>query len=725
MLRELRDAGCHVPDFFVLSFPSQNIREFSVGENCSAAAGNSNVTRSSADHLRQITTQLGFPLAVRSSASVEDGPRASFAGQFRSSLNLNSIEEVELAVQDCLNSASSPSVSEYCRRYGIAPESIRMQIIIQKMLQPQLAGVIFTVNPVSGREEVVIDACAGLADELLAGRESALPKNHVLIERHRDDLTSVAQRIAQYLGQPQDIEFAIQEGTIFILQSRPVTRINTGGIDGEWTNANFRDGGVSSSVCSPLMWSLYSLVWNASLKDTLREIQLLTGDFPAGRMMYGRPYWNLGALKNCLTRVPGFVEREFDTDVGVEIRYEGDGIRTAPTLKRFLRFLPCVMAIRRFVKQQTATATRILQRGYGPIDQSCQAAYDDATGGFRSLIERDYFQLEYSYFRTIFALSLAKMDFKLFFPQADFPALMTSLPPVRHTAPLRRMQASRRSGNDLVQELINEFRHHYHIGLDICHARWDEVPDYVSSLIQREPSHDDESEPVDWQQVRRETAAGLPFWKRRLFYHKLDRLRYLIWLREEMRDLSNRMYYGIRRHVLAVSKKCSLGDDIFFMTYQEILNDDRSSIDHNRIVYDSYRNFRAPNEIGERFTRPHPPESTAERPGQLKGLAAGPGTVQGTAHVARTIQEALQLPTGSILICPYTDPGWTIALSRVSGLVTEAGGILSHAAVLCREFGIPAVLAVPDACDRIASGSQIEIHGDKGSIELLPESQSP
>src|SRR6185503_17209269 len=110
------------------------------------------------------------------------------------------------------------------------------------------------------------------------------------------------------LGCPQDIEFAIEDGNLYILQSRPITRIRFAGQSSEWTNADFRDGGVSSGVCSPLMWSFYEFVWDQTLKGTLRELRLFREDFPAGQMFFGRPYWNVGAVKDCLSWLPGFIE---------------------------------------------------------------------------------------------------------------------------------------------------------------------------------------------------------------------------------------------------------------------------------------------------------------------------------------------------------------------------------------------------------------------------------
>src|SRR4029450_2987570 len=123
-----------------------------------------------------------------------------------------------------------------------------------------------------------------------------------------------------------------------------------------------------------------------------------------------------------------------------------------------------------------------------------------------------------------------------------------------------------------------------------------------------------------YEAARAQALSRLPWHKRRTFARKLDRLRHFLWLREEMRDLSSRMYHLIRRHVLAIAEQCRLGDDIFFMSFQEIIADDRANIAWKRERYESFRNFKAPNEIGARFSF-----ERGRTQGALRGIAASRG----------------------------------------------------------------------------------------------------
>jgi len=683
-LLELQAAGFRVPEFVV-----------------------------SPPNIRIAVEQLGTPLAVRSSASAEDSVGASFAGQFRSFLNLSTHEEVEEAVRLCRESLDAPSVIDYCRRSGLDSRSIRMEVIIQRMIVPELAGVAFTVNPVTGEEHIAIEACIGLADELLAGHVQPLPSDHPLLRQHCEEIERTSRQIQRHFGAPQDIEFAIQAGTLYILQSRPITRIAFAANIGEWTNADFRDGGVSSSVCTPLMWSLYDFVWDRTLKDCLRELKLLKKDFQSGRMFFGRPYWNLGAVKECLAKLPGFVEREFDDDLSVQINYDGNGQCTPCSLPRVLGAVPTLLGMRKFFRLQQRRAEQLLSGGFETLMQKYERMPESVQTTFRDLIERDYFHIESNYFRTIFAASLAKLDFKSSFPTADYGALVAALPPLRHMAPVRAVKAMLNRTDERLAEVVSTYRHHCRLGLDVRFSRWDEDRTFVQQMLASMPVSGGEDPRPAYEAARTAALSSLPWRKHGAFNRKLDRLRRFVWLREEMRDLSSRMYYLIRRYILEISHHRGLGDDIFFTTFREIFADDRSNIERNREIYESYRNFKAPNEIGTRY-------HLNQRLGTdgFRGIGASPGIIAGTAFVALSVEQAAEMRTGHILVCPFTDPGWTPVLDRAAGVVTETGGLLSHAAIICREYGIPAVLGVCEATQRLPHGSTVVVDGNHGFVDL-------
>ena len=659
---------------------------------------------------------LGFPVAVRSSAAAEDGATASFAGQFRTFLNLSSLAEVEEAVRKVLASAETPSVRAYCRRRGIDPSTLRMGYVVQRMVRAELSGAAFTVNPVTGTEEIVIEACEGTAAELLEGSRTPLAEDHPLLRRHRLRIEALARRVQRHFGAPQDVEFAIEDGALCVLQSRPITRIGFAPDLGEWTSADFRDGGVSSTVCTPLMWSLYAFVWDDALKGCLRELGLLRDDFPASRLHFGRPYWNLGAVKRCLERLPGYVEREFDDDLSVEATYGGRGVTTPYSLRAILGAIPTLLAAGRFLRRQATEAVALLEGGFERLERAYETVPAQPERLFRALIEHAYLSVERTYFRTIFAVSLAKLTFKTSFPEVDAAPLMAGLPPLRHLEPVVELRRMAARGETDVTPLLRKFRHHSRRELDLRAPRWDEDPEFVRGLLAATAPRPQLPPEGRYEVALAEALRRVPFGQRARFRRQVERLRRFVWLREELRDVSSRMYYLIRRWTLVLARRRGLGDDVFFMTFRELFTDDRSHVEHAREVYDSYRNFTAPNEIGARFAY----APGAPLGGALTGLAASPGLARGPARVVRTLEEALATEPGSILVCPFTTPAWVPVLDRVTGVVTETGGLLSHAAVICRECGVPAVLGVRRATERIPPGRTISVDGTRGRVDVEP-----
>lgn len=698
VLRELADAGFPVPPFEV-----------------------------SPDDLAAVMLRLGSPLAVRSCAAVEDGRAASFAGLFRSLLNVRTLGELEEAIITCLGSRDSLEVREYLRRHHIDAQSIEMNVIVQQMIPAKLSGVAFSIDPLTGEDRVVIEACEGLGEQLLSGRGRPVAADHPRLCAWRPAIVNLAQSVQRHFGAPQDIEFAIDDHRLWLLQSRPITRIQYTADSGVWTNADFRDGGVSASVCSPLMWSLYRRAWHDSLIGFLREIRLLAPgeEFESARLFLGRPYWNLGAVKKCLATLPGFVERSFDRDLSVTPTYEGDGTVTPSTLRTVLRALPTAWKLRRFFIRQESAVRAFLGGGFEKLIQSHESRIGTGAEQLSALLTEDFWTTEILYFRTIFAASLAKLDLKEAFPEVDEVAFVGGLGPLRHLEPLARMRQLRQPATieeDAIEQLLHQFRHHQPSGLDVIHPRWDEQRAYVQRLFAACHQAPAVCGTADIEDERRRQLARLPDRRRAAFARKLHRLRTFLFFREEMRDCSSRMYYLIRRSALAVAQERDLGNDIFFMSFDEILHDDRSGIASGHDVYERFRHLEAPNEIGGRAS-PSSMEPDPRNPGTIQGIAASRGRSRGIARIVRTADEGSRLERGVILVCPFVDPGWTCVLDRAVGVVTETGGLLSHAAVICREFGLPTVLGIQDATRRIRDGQMIEVDGDRGEVHLVSDQE--
>ena len=171
-------------------------------------------------------------------------------------------------------------------------------------------------------------------------------------------------------------------------------------------------------------------------------------------------------------------------------------------------------------------------------------------------------------------------------------------------------------------------------------------------------------------------------------------------------------------------------DHIFYLTFSEVINilrdknPDRQLIDRrieaNKAYMLSFRHFESPNEIGKRWQYRN--ESAKEKSNMqsiYKGISCSFGKTTGVIRVVQDMGEVDKLQTGDILVTRFTDPGWTPLFPLISGVITETGGILSHAAVIAREYGIPAVLAVQNATVKLADGQRVILDGNKGEVQIL------
>jgi pyruvate,water dikinase len=287
---------------------------------------------------------------------------------------------------------------------------------------------------------------------------------------------------------------------------------------------------------------------------------------------------------------------------------------------------------------------------------------------------------------------------------------------------------------------LKRFGHHSKHELDLMVPRFSEDPAYVISQVQDvllQPSENDPRERNKTQKLKASLAQenllrSAPLWKRRKVHADLLQVREFLWWREELRDLSTKFYGHVRRITLEVEKRLLAKgvllnkDDIFFLERDDLIKvmqgnvlpeTCQSLVEKNRAYYRSFSRYQIPDEIGARYGA-FGSDSGIETDGDSAGIAGSPGVATGIARVIANIDDADRLQPGDILVTRCTDPGWTTKFSSLAGVVTETGGILSHAAVICREYGIPAVLAVKNATTLIKDGQTISIDGSNGQVIL-------
>lgn len=709
----------------------------------------------------------GYPVAVRSSGALEDLADASFAGMYETILGVASDEELGAAISRCFDSVNSDRVRDYLKSKNLAFTNVDLQrsmrVLIQPMVAAERAGVLFTIDPVLGlEEECYSEVCRGLGERLVSGQVTPSryrwnwhtntltlaevnAEGTMLSDEERAQLSQLGLKIQAHYGHPQDIEWAIDhQGKLWVLQSRPVTQVAWRQDIPELTNADLRDGGISARACPPMMFSLYQDAMQISMARYLMSVGLLANAENVQWMysFYGRAYWNVEAVKQALAQLPGFDERQFDQGLGIQKDYGASGplrSRLTPvTLLKALRALcgvsweyqDCLRMVDHFAnwfesrdRELKDTVGRISVLSDQEFWQLTQAVYDF------------HFRTETSYFRTIYNNSNYQSDFRTKLRQIDAAEaidvlqLLSGLDGVAHMrvqAGLEQLaEVARRYGTSCprwqkgLTQFLEEHYHHADAELDLRTPRWGEHPQRVVELVQdllAAPSPRATNQHGwlhEWQRLE-ELHGPRPRLRRMLVTAREFLLK-----REQMRSYSTRAYYLWRMIILEAARRLGRDEsELHLWRAQELLRRQHpgtGELARRRDLLRGYAHFKAPNEFGGGST--HVQKVTDG----LQGIGCSSGVIEGVVRVINNLSEAQTLQSGEILVTKFTDPGWTPAMARAAAVVTEVGGVLSHAAVIGREYGIPAVLNVADATVLLKTGERVRVDGRSGKITRLEE----
>lgn len=781
-LNQLLRAGFRVPSGFVIGF---DIDLSAVSDN----------------ELEHAVQQVGgYPVAVRSSASLEDLKNASFAGQYQTVLNVSDLSSLKESIVQCRSSSQSTHATSYLKSKGLGASSVEMNVLIQRMIPSALSGVAFSIHPVNGREEeALIECCEGLGEKLVSGlvtptRYIVRYEGSKLVEKVLGDekaelsdrllreLSETLLAIQAYFASPQDIEWAVgPDQTLWILQSRPITKINWRTDIEEYTTADFKDGGVSARVCTPMMYSLYRDAFQVSMPTYLKKIKLLpkhSVDETYIGCFYGRPYWNASAVKRAMTNVPGFDEKSFDADLGIQKSYGEKGpLRVPMNLKTILGAVPIIIAMAKEYKYQLKFTAN-----YGEAFRKKEHRWLESMNDFSTMGDDHFFSelvrlfefhqtTETEYFTSIYAHSNYQSDFqkllqkiaKAIGQSISQVSLMGGLADISHLESQKGMillyaSALKHGMNSsewkrALEDFLSLNYFHGDSEMDLSVPRWGENPGRIEEIVKgmlasghepRNPEVTAISQKAEFEKEVQKILRGIDAkLSTRLLFHKrfkaqLKISRRYLKTRETMREYSTRSYYLIRRYVLEAGRRMKAAqiiptaEDVLMLYTNELVDFSKSDrqtglveltqkVKLRKLFYRGYRDIRPPDELG-RGVEQRSAASFVEKNGDrivLRGVGCSPGKIEGVVRVIRTLDEAGSLGREDILVTRFTDPGWTPVLGMVKGVITEVGGILSHAAVIGREFGIPAVLNLSGATDLLKTGQKISMNGTDGTIEIL------
>jgi len=746
--------------------------------------------------------------AVRSSGLKEDSGDFSFAGTYESILNVKGKEDIVKAINICYASRHSKENIAYCKQNEIDPSSLEMAVIVQEMIAADYSGIAFTINPVTGIDtQIIVELVKGVGDVNADGR--ANPERYVydwfqgiFIEKKvpgmlsQDLLMELMEnllKIQKAYGYPVDVEFAVKDEILYFIQARQITKILFSEISDQWTTANFKDGGVSCKACYPLLWSLYEYTYEGVGNYYYPKL----GVYKSGKIrkqidcFFSRPYWNVEVCKEALMKLPGFVEIDYDNEMGLKIPYEGRGRTSKKSLKILMNLPKIIMNYSNMVKEQKIKVDdyhkgQLKKYVYYRDLEFENMSPDQFKKLWKKLITEEYFYDEVGYFWQVFlnitVQSMFKEKMMKYENYQEYLTLLSGIENVAHTRPFQKekiiikeirndavsneywtgqeiqnIETLLKEGSEefkfpLIRDYLKEYGYHAERELDLTAPSYYDNPEPLLVRIKENIKKEDyESRFMGADKAAQRYHEGMENLKEKVskhIYKKLEKdtlqMRELLWWREELKDMSIRFYYLIKRYtnhlaqLLLSEGIIPLESDIHYFKMAELIDYIDGKCDketmtrylsRNRSYYESFKNFNNPSEIGQMYKEGNhksaytnnADKSNVNKNNKIyKGNGASSGVVKGIARVV-TEEEIVSIQKDEILVTEYIDTGLIGRFPMFGGVVSEYGGTLCHSSIIAREYGIPAIVGVKDITKLIKTGDIIILDGAAGTIEKVGE----
>ena len=771
-----------------------------------------------AETIRLRYAELGadVPVAVRSSATAEDLPGMSFAGQLESYLNVRGGDAVIDAVKQCWASLWTGRAIGYRERQGIRPEDVSMAVVVQQLVAADVAGVVFTANPMTGsRDELMINAAWGLGEAIVSGRvtpdtividkktgaiaseeiagkevmtvrspegtrEEPVPsdkrKQAALSPERAAELARLGVKIEQLYGQPMDIEWAMCDERIYILQARPVTALPEPRTALEWKLP--RKGGryFRTSVAellpdpvSPLFATLALPPLTDATRQMMTQLLGLRGDAFALVTIHDYVYYEAALSAGQIARLfAAFVLRgrqivKLMRD-GQALWAEGTHPRYAEVAGEFAGRDPASMP----ALELLAGAQRIAEVAasyYLSIQIVVGVAYTSEalfTSLYNRLIRRKSDPPALTFLLGFDSLPIraekSLYDLAMWARGEDELAGYLGRASAREIAAACESQAAPIAAGESWREFAARFAEHLnrfgHAVYDLDFAR--SVPaEEPASLLEtlkyfaagegRNPYERQAAATAAREQAAESLLSRLRGLRLRLFRGTLRWAQRSAPMREDsLADVGlgwpalRRMLREAGRRMVAAGAMAE-PDEVFRLKWEELQQAARL-LDAGQPVEDYRRAIAERRETGQReqravppavlpvkggarffgldFTRWLPARGNQPEGGAIQGIGASPGKVTGPACVIHGPEEFGQMKPGDILVAKITTPAWTPLFALASAIVTDVGGPLSHSSIVAREYGVPAVLGTGVATHRIHSGQQITVDGNGGVVTM-------
>jgi pyruvate,water dikinase len=757
--------------------------------------------------------------AVRSSATAEDLPTASFAGQHDTYLNIVGAAAILRHVSRCWASLFTERAVTYRLHNDFDHRNVHMAVVVQQLVFPQVAGILFTADPVTSNRKVAsVGASFGLGEAVVSGlvnpdvyrvRDGEIVTKTVATKqlaihasptrgtyqqaiepgRQRQPALTDAQvvRLAQlgrsieaHFGRPQDIEWCLASDGFQIVQSRPITTLFPIPAADDHENHVYVSVGhqqMMTDPMKPLGLSLFQLtalppMYEAGgrlfvdvtqrLASPTTRVGLLEvmgrGDpliadalqtiLDRGDLLRTRQDEGSGARPPVGGPSAGRPPAPIETDPAIVAGLIARNEASVAALKRDIQ-LKSGPALLDFILEDIQELKRLLVE---PLSMQVIMAGMEATWWLSDHLEEWLGEkhaadtLAQSVSGNVTSeMGLALLDVAdVIRPHPNVVAFLENVEDEGFMDEIRALEDGR-DARDAIKAYLDAYGMRCVGEIDITRPRWSEhpttlVPLILSNVRNFEPGAGEQRVERGRRDAREkeheliERLRVLPGGERKAeeAKQKIDRVRTFAGYREYPKYGIVSRYFVYKQALLEEAARLKqaqvLGEreDIFYLTFQELHDVTRTHqldgqlIRRREEAYSAYRALTPPRVLtseGEIVAGTYRRDDLP--PGALVGLPVSAGTIEGRARVVLDMAQA-DLAPGDILVTAYTDPSWAALFVAIKGLVTEVGGLMTHGAVIAREYGLPAVVGVQDATRRIRDGQRIRVHGTNGYVEVLP-----
>ncbi|MGG8360956.1 phosphoenolpyruvate synthase [Bacillus cereus] len=755
--------------------------------------------------------------AVRSSATAEDLPYASFAGQQDTYLNIIGKENILQHIKKCWASLYTDRAVIYRMQNGFDHNQVSICVVVQKMVFPEASGILFTADPITSNRKVLsIDASFGLGEALVSGLVSAdnykvkedeivekviatkklaiygrkeggterkkiapnQQKIQTLTEQQILQLARIGRQIEAYFGCPQDIEWCLVDDTIYIVQSRPITTLYPIPEVNDGKNHVYISVGhqqMMTDAMKPLGLSFFLLTTSAPMckaggrlfvDATQRLASPASRDYLINTLGKSDPL-----IRDALTTV---IERENFIELLSDDEKEKDLSKKVPPASSQPQPENDPEIVTNLIKNsessieelkrnmQTKSGVDVLDFILEDIQQLKKVLFNsqsiaiimagmNASSWINEKMEQWLGEknaadvLSQSVQHNITSeMGLALLDV------ADvirpYPEVIAYLQHVEDDSFLDELIQFK--GGEKVRDAIGAFLSKYGMRcsgeIDITKTRWSEQPATIIPMIlnhirdfeygaSKRKFEEGLQEALKKEEELLERLQHLPDGEQKVEETKrmICNLRNFIGYREYPKYGMIHRYFIYKQALLKEAEKLVQNnvldeiEDIYYLTFEELYEVVRTNkldykiIHKQKNAYKLYEKLTPPRVItsdGEIITGKYKRENLPAE--AIVGLPVSSGVVEGRARVILNMEDA-NLEDGDILVTAFTDPGWTPLFVSIKGLVTEVGGLMTHGAVIAREYGLPAVVGVENATKLIKDGQRIRVHGTEGYIEVL------